>query len=92
MSAQKENNWDNVVIWGIQLKEILDKLKMHEREIFTLHFIVGYDLKKIATILEISHEAARQRWSRTQKSIQALLDPPDLPASDAQKGDDDRHA
>jgi RNA polymerase sigma-70 factor (ECF subfamily) len=90
-TIRRDDPWPDAVVWGLQLDDILERLKPNEREIFILHHLLGLDLKEVAVVLEISHEAARQRWCRTKTTIRLMLDPGDWPDWYSQKGDDDLH-
>jgi RNA polymerase sigma-70 factor (ECF subfamily) len=71
-SGPSVDTFEDVVIDQLEIIDVLARLRDNERELAVLHCIVGLDLKEAAEILDISHEAARKRWSRIVKTSRLM--------------------
>ena len=56
-----------------EVKKAIYQLEHKDRVIISLYLFEGYDHEEIAQILEISHNAARTRYSRARKNLVNLV-------------------
>jgi RNA polymerase sigma-70 factor (ECF subfamily) len=67
--------FDDRMIWGHDLREVIASLSPEERMLLELHYFDGYQLNQIAEIMEVEYAAIRQRSSRLEEKIRRILRP-----------------